>query len=280
MNKQLMKIRCLTNLHVGSGDVNFGIIDGQVERDPVTGRPVIFASGVKGALREYAEQNMNDDDDAAVENIFGVDRNENEKRLGKAGSVKFLTAQMLAMPMRASKGPRSYYMVTTKDMLMQFCQTQCDIQNKNLNLTKDIEKLDSDKNYYLSEKEMQIGVEGYDAEVMIPKELERLKEFLKKTFSDEETVVILSERHWKKVNLPVVARNHLENGKSKNLWYEEIVPHKSIFFMYMLSNGTSMGDDGLDKLLYTIKENPLIQFGGNMTIGNGLTIVERWDWCE
>lgn len=276
MNKQLLKIRCLTNLHVGSGDINFDIIDGQVEKDPVTRRPVIFSSGVKGALREYAVQNIDTND---VENIFGVDRIENEKKRGKAGSVKFLTAQMLAMPMRASNGPRSYYMVTTQDILMQFCQMWCDIQNTELCLIQDIQQLNPDKTYCLGQSEGKIGVEGYDAESMIPQNLKILRQFLDNTFSENE-MIILSEQYWNKVNLPVVARNHLENGKSMNLWYEEIVPHKSIFYMYMLSDGTPLGDESLEKLLYTIKENPLIQFGGNMTIGNGLTIVERWDYSE
>ena len=80
----------------------------------------------------------------------------------------------------------------------------------------------------------------------------------------------------KDISLPIVARNHLENGKSVNLWYEEIVPHESLFFLYMLSNRTPSGDRSLERLLKLIDDNPLIQFGGNMTIGNGLTRVERW----
>jgi CRISPR-associated protein Cmr4 len=34
-------------------------------------------------------------------------------------------------------------------------------------------------------------------------------------------------------NLPVIARNNLENGESKNLWYEQIVPHQSRFVFYI-----------------------------------------------
>ena len=43
----------MTNMHVGNGDVNYNIIDNEVEKDPVTGYPTINASGVKGALREF-----------------------------------------------------------------------------------------------------------------------------------------------------------------------------------------------------------------------------------
>jgi len=279
MKTQLMKIRCLTNLHVGSGDVDFGIIDGQVEKDPINAKPVIFSSGVKGALREYAKDYL---ENGKIENIFGVERSDNDKKQGKAGNVRFLTAYLVAIPVRASMGVQSYYMVTTKNILLQFFQMQRDIENKESRCIQDIKELDSDKNYYLNREKGGIGVEGYEAEYEIPQELKQLRKFLEQHLESEfsKNVIILSEENMKEIDLPVVARNHLENGKSVNLWYEEIVPHESIFFMYMLSNGTPTGDESLDELLELIKEKPLIQFGGNMTIGNGFTIVERWEFNE
>lgn len=275
--KALMKISCLTNLHVGSGDIKFEIIDGQVEKDPITNYPVIFASGVKGALREYAEQHLKDSDE--VEEIFGTDRKRNNEKKGKAGSVKFLTAQLAAMPMRASEGKQSYYMVTTKRMLLQFCKLRRDIEDKSEDLLQDVMKLDNEKNYCLKREDgRSIGVEGYEAELEIPENLCVLTKFLSDTFP--ENVVILSEEDMDNTSLPVVARNCLENGKSEHLWYEEIVPHESVFYLYMLSNETPSGDRSLEKLLALIAEKPLIQFGGNTTIGNGLTKVERWDFHE
>ena len=53
MNVFAYKIECLTNLHVGSGDLNYNIIDNEVERDAVTGYPIVHASGLKGALKEH-----------------------------------------------------------------------------------------------------------------------------------------------------------------------------------------------------------------------------------
>ena len=44
-----------TNLHAGSGDANYGIIDKLVQREPATNRPIIHSSSLKGALREYFE---------------------------------------------------------------------------------------------------------------------------------------------------------------------------------------------------------------------------------
>ena len=58
MGAIVVNLECVTNMHVGNGDVNFNIIDNEVERDVVTGYPTINASGVKGALREYFKKNV------------------------------------------------------------------------------------------------------------------------------------------------------------------------------------------------------------------------------
>jgi hypothetical protein len=90
-------------MHVGNGDVNFNIIDNEVEKDVVTNYPTINSSGVKGALREFFDnQNI---DKACVNEIFGEPN---------AGKLKFFCADMLAVPMRASSGNEPYYLVSTK----------------------------------------------------------------------------------------------------------------------------------------------------------------------
>ena len=66
-------------------------------------------------------------------------------------------------------------------------------------------------------------------------------------------------------DLPIIARNHLENGISTNLWYEEFVPHGSIFYTAIL---TPEKDCKLD---FT---QP-IQIGGNASIGYGFTKIEE-----
>ena len=56
MNIAFYKIECLTNLHVGSGEINYNIVDNEVEKDAITNLPVIHASGVKGALRDALKE--------------------------------------------------------------------------------------------------------------------------------------------------------------------------------------------------------------------------------
>ena len=52
-NFKLFHIDALTNMHVGSGNITYGFVDNLIQRNAVTGFPVIHASGIKGALREY-----------------------------------------------------------------------------------------------------------------------------------------------------------------------------------------------------------------------------------
>ena len=61
MNSRVYGIKCITNLHMGSGDVNFNIVDNEVQRDPVTEYPSMYSSGIKGALREYFENSASKD---------------------------------------------------------------------------------------------------------------------------------------------------------------------------------------------------------------------------
>jgi len=60
--------------------------------------------------------------------------------------------------------------------------------------------------------------------------------------------------------LPVIARNYLDNGVSKNLWYEEVIPRESIFVTCFQAD-----DDVLANLL----DKNVLQLGGNATVGYG-----------
>ena len=63
----------------------------------------------------------------------------------------------------------------------------------------------------------------------------------------------------------MIARNQLENGESKNLWYEQIVPRESVFYCII-----GLGDEHSAKFDEVWKDN-LVQIGANATIGYGYT---------
>jgi CRISPR-associated protein Cmr4 len=63
-------------------------------------------------------------------------------------------------------------------------------------------------------------------------------------------------------HLPVIARNRL--GEDRNLWYEELVPHKTLFVTFIGSTGNNNAFD-------TSLTSNVIQIGANASVGYGLT---------
>lgn len=62
-------------------------------------------------------------------------------------------------------------------------------------------------------------------------------------------------------NLPIIARNCLENGQSTNLWYEQILPAETVLLTVI--------DDKDNKNLSNAMNGSIVQIGANATIGYG-----------
>lgn len=263
MAANLYFIKCLTNLHVGSGDVNFNIIDNEVEKDPITGYPMINGSGVKGALRQFFEKK---DSDLAVELFGSPVRGSQKNNSGSTpGRLKILPASLLARPVRSSAGSKAFYMATTKTAMDQFCATILPLSGEKV---FEIEGVDPSLDYTFSDKSCVL--EGYKIDKRLDlknnKNLDAI-EYLKGCIGPD--LAILSDETLRKVPLPVMARNQLENGESKNLWYEEMVPHESVFWFMAL------GDDVDLEFFDEVVNGQVVQFGGNASIGCGLCKVWR-----
>ena len=67
MNTTLLKMECLPDLHVDSGESNYNIIDNEVQKD-LNGNPTVHSSGIKGAMREYFSEHLDND---SLKKIFG-----------------------------------------------------------------------------------------------------------------------------------------------------------------------------------------------------------------
>ena len=219
MKAKIFVIECLTNLHVGNGDVNFNIIDNEVERDVVTGFPTINSSGVKGALRAFFEENKL----LKIDEIFG---SENSK-VTTSGSLKFLSANLLALPIRSISGDDKPYSIhAPKTACEDFKQMIANFQLENVSIE---------------------DIKGRDEEITL----------------DEDNSC------YEKYGLPVIARNSV--GEQTNLWYEEVVPHKSIFYFAVVAS-TSEADGLLDVFTESVREK-IIQFGANASVGYGICKV-------
>jgi len=270
MKNDLYLLKTASNLHVGSGDINFSIIDNQVQRDPVTELPAIYSSSLKGAFREASKNSQ------YTEYIFGPDNSSNNNHT--TGAFHFFEASILAMPVRSNK--RAYFLTTTPELINNFLQN---INDFNIQINEDIKnslenlsKLEVAEGEPLIFEDIQGAIlEDFEAKYK-NQDVAKIEEFL------GEKIALMNHNDFKSISLPVLARNHLENGESKNLWYEEIVPKKSIFY-FVIAKPTNLDEadkrEKLDDFEKRFDNQSTIQIGANKSIGYGyckLQKVSKW----
>ena len=271
METKLFKIEFQANAHIGSGDATFGVVDKIVQRDTISMFPVIHSSSLKGAIREFFEEcgdkvkDENNEFNKAthngnitleknfIETIFGGDK--------KKASYIFDTAYLLAMPLRSTNKP--YFMASCPALINEYLNSN--------HISVGIEKplIEIEKPLIVQNKKTQyenLQIEDY-------KEFDYAEnEGLLRKLGLYELVIFPNDIFLEICEyLPVIARNCLENGQSKNLWYEEVVPRKSIFYfnLYIPKNGSNY-----DNFKKTI-EYSTIQIGANATIGYGFSKISE-----
>ena len=258
MKKNIYIIDCLTNMHVGSGETNFNIVDNQVQRDSVTEFPTINSSSLKGALRDFAEGFEVEN----VEDIFGKTKDDNNNN---PGIYKFFAGNLLVLPIRSNKEP--FFRATTVAIIKEFLQYA---ETFGIELPEK-EKLEKLSNIKVDDGKPKIFkniskcvVEDYEA--IYSNEISGLP-----TNTLGDNLVLMSNDDFKAVakHLPVIARNKLENGVSKNLWYEEVVPREAKFYFGVITSKSY--DDFETKLT-----SELVQLGANASIGYGYTKLRKF----
>lgn len=272
MEAKLFRIRLVTNLHMGSGEANFNFIDNQVQRDPITEYPNMHPSGIKGALREFFDGIESKE---YVREIFGSENTEKEDN--KQGEVSFIEGKLLSIPVRSNK--KSYFMGTTIEIIKEYVEFS-KLFGKNTENLKEIKEELKKIEKKLSEKNRKICVIGSQEEGLLIESFENDEigfyqedDILSKVLGIKDIVILKEEIFKDEISrrLPVIARNCLENGVSKNLWYEEVVPRESVFYTGIVnSQNTEKFEDFCRKL-----EDNLIQIGANATIGYGFTKFEE-----
>ncbi len=273
MKAKVYKIECLTNMHVGSGEVNYNIIDNEVEKDVVFSEATIHSSGVKGALREHFQQKWKDK--KTIEEVFGSEHDEKNddidkgKKQSKPGKYKFFSASLISRPLRVSDGNVSYVNVTMVELLVNFIDLLLGLGIKKI-YDKSLEEARSNlkgitiETFLTNNKDVK-SLEGEKCSYLLDN---NVKEFLDKLIGGNYAI----SNSLKDYDLPVLARNCLkEDGTSDNLWYEEIVPHKSIFYFPIL-----IPDDNENLIKF---HNEVVQFGGNSSIGYGFSKVLEVGVC-
>lgn len=270
LNNDLYVITAYSNMHVGSGDINYGVIDNLIQRDVLNNYPNINSSGLKGAIKEFFK-NYSDKEDLKnrMARIFGSDPKEQDNL--SQGDFRFFEANILSIPVRSDKS--SYFMATCPNVVNDLIQkiNVFGITNSTL-----INALNEIIGLNVEDGKPSVFQNDYDNALIEDTDFKAIKadlpsiQLLEKLFggplvvlTNEDFTTICSDQY-----LPVIARNNLEDGRSQNLWYEQVLPRATrLFFMLMKEEKNG-------EILDSLFAKNLVQIGANASIGYGFTKIQ------
>ncbi|WP_044188168.1 RAMP superfamily CRISPR-associated protein [Porphyromonas sp. COT-290 OH860] len=219
-------IKCLTNLHVGTGGASYQAVDNTVQRDVASGRPCIYASSLKGALRQFMTTQLGENN-PMINHVFGT-RGGNEPMNG-IGHFSFFQANLVAYPLRDGSaqgytlGAHTKWQAEVYELYQQLSGTASEQLKQRL-------EADTAISNEQKEKELEEAIES----------------------------------------LPIIARNCLDNGESKNLWYEEVTPSASCFVFFVTY---PEGDSYFEQFNQAL-HGKVVQIGANGSVGYGFCKIE------
>lgn len=277
-------IETLTNLHVGTGGEQINIVDNQIQRDPVTGFPSIYASSLKGSLKDHVTNNAKSPDRDIIIDIFGghLDLEADEKTKGfslKPGKVVFFDAHLLTLPLRASQ--KVYYNCTCPAVLDNFTE-QMETFKIQINQNGKPSMGNDNSNFRVFDQvSPDLEIEDLNVKNLSPG-TEKIDSFLAQNAGIKKSNFALFKNdiftEICKTGLPVIARNSLdENGISQNLWYEEFLPRRTrLWFVLGFPQDYANQQWLEDKIC---GEN-IVQIGANFSIGYGYCRIHKLPFRE
>lgn len=283
-------IETLTNMHVGSGDTHFGIVDNLIQRNPVTNVPVIHSSGLKGSLREYfVEPKLSKDE---IRDLFGADVEEgiNEKSdqfTNTPGHLIFFEANMLTLPLRSNQNV--YYNCISEEVLLDYLKFMKDFVKHDLNFDElkiflRTMAFGTHDFYYFNEA-ADLEIEDYTKskkyDSTVPDSIKTF--FFQYCKLDIEHLAFFDSTIFSRIckeSIPVIARNYIKpDGTSGNLFYEEVLPRKTtLYFILGYDSYLNQKDKESVKNKFDTEFNKpgnIYQFGANYSIGYGFSKIEK-----
>lgn len=227
MNTHVFLITAMTNLHVGNeGGSDFSIIDKAIQRDPLTLLPCINSSSLKGAINEYCSMSPN----SKMKDNDNLRKKifGSDKRGENTGSQK---GEAIFFDAKILFMPEQINDDKSPDpFVLRTSKKVVDMMNERVNLFCP----NSTKFEFPVKDDMCVDYKKF------------------KSMCNDD-------------NLPIIARNVLDNGESKNLWYEQILPPKTVLYTIIRENGTVLAKE---------LQQSIVQIGAGATIGYGYCLFE------
>lgn len=278
MNRYTMLlIESLTNMHAGSGDTHYGIVDNLIQRNPVTGFPVIHSTGIKGALNDYFKSIGYYQ--VKMEKLFGKEGGDSEAFPGR---LIFFEANLLTMPLRSNR--KVYYNATSPYIMKEYITFLKDfvLYSYNTHLINNwLESFNFNSNtpFYTFDSVPNPEIEDFMCDKK-GKNTKAVKDEIEKlTGLELENIAIFNDEYFKKIcehSLPVVARNKIDDeGQSENLFYEEVLPRKTLLYFVLGEENYFLKKDYDDFIAELTAEETIMQIGGNYSVGYGFCKIKE-----
>lgn len=292
-----------TPLHAGSGN-DLGIVDLPIQREKHTDFPKIEASGIKGCLRESFEDKLGRKN-TELTLAFGPE-SDNEAH---AGALGFSDARLLLFPVKSVKGVFAWItcpqVITRFKRDLELCEINVEFNiPKKMTVPNDCGLFVKNDKIVLEEYTFSVTKDGEDSETT--KFAEWLKNNIANNMEPfwkdkiEKDVLILPNEDFKDfvtMSTEVIARTKIHDYTGTvakgALWYEEYLPVDSILYSIVfsgpvfqkeedkkgnfnvddseLNHGKKRTEAEAVKVMDFFTENldPILQIGGNTTIGKG-----------
>lgn len=276
----LLGLLAETSLHAGAGQ-SAGVIDLPIQREAHTGWPVVFGSGVKGALRAKAEGSHKD----WITAVFGPDT---KNASDNAGALLVGDARLLLLPVRSLTS--HYRWVTCPALLRRF---HADRERLGLANGFPVPELAADsttaqvceaggrplflEEFRFEKETADLGrlIAALAALLPVPQAEARLREQL--AIVGDDLFAHLS-RYATPVNAHVRLINATKTVDQGALWYEETLPPDTLLYVALAAQRSRVrgcdktAADILAHVTQELFEKPYLQLGGNETVGMG--------WCK
>jgi len=283
-----------TPLHMGTG-TTISFVDLPIAREKHTGYPIMPASGIKGVIRDFARRQWKDDK-KKVELIFGPE----EKPEDFASCLTFTDGRILLLPVRSLKGVFAW---VTSPFILKRLAKDVAIADSGFNLPIEALKISDEDVLVCSNSQIvfrgKVVLEDYElnAKEDASTIADTLYSLLMKGFSSSsissllstlaEKFAIVSDDAFSEIStaaMEIATRIKIDHTKGTveegALFTEEAVPSESIFYNLALftkpnieSEKLKSAEDVMKEIKELLKGNPLIQFGGDATLGRGLARI-------
>lgn len=295
---------CETPVHAGTG-TSLSIVDLPIQRERITGLPIIQASSLKGVLRaetlNILKRKQVQQAEEKVKVLFGPDT---QRASDHAGCVSPHDARLLLFPVRSLVGVFAW---TTCPLVLERFKRELDASGFQVNWT--VPTLPANSQQAIVTDESTVVVEGkvvleefaFEVQKDKEKEAKEIAKWLKENAFPQsaeykpfrkwlpQRFAILPDdafRDFTQLGTEVIARIRLDQEKKTvaegALWSEEHLPSETLLYAPIFvskplaPNANQLGLTDSDAVLKELENLQLnrLQIGGDETVGRGIVKVQ------